>query len=338
MRYYSVKNTEMSAIADAIRVKTGKADGMTPAQMSEEISNIPEQIEVEEVITPLNMADGDMTVLPTDGKAISKVVIQKPETLTPENIAKDVDIAGVVGTLEGGGSSENGEMAPFLFVSYKTNAENANKAAMSTTQTTYLYLLDNAKVICGYGLSGSTTGSYIAPDIARFTPGRDGIAYTYKKAVYYSNAKHLILNSAFILFSVPGVYLQESDGVKTLYADETITGMNLTSTENVRPVEEVSRIDLSKTTITYLSSKIFSDCKPAEVLLPPTLTNITYGTLEYFSACVFDFSRHTTVPTLVDFGRIPSGDALEIRVPSALYNNWKTATNWSNWANYIVPV
>lgn len=40
MRYYSIKNTEMSAIADAIRAKTGKSDGMSVEDMPKEIEGI----------------------------------------------------------------------------------------------------------------------------------------------------------------------------------------------------------------------------------------------------------------------------------------------------------
>lgn len=40
MRYYSVKDIEMSAIADAIRAKTGKNDGMSVEDMPNEISEI----------------------------------------------------------------------------------------------------------------------------------------------------------------------------------------------------------------------------------------------------------------------------------------------------------
>lgn len=60
--------------------------------------------DTEEQTVPLAMADGDMVIEPSaPGKVISKVVIQKPETLLPENIAKDVEIAGVVGSFKGGG-------------------------------------------------------------------------------------------------------------------------------------------------------------------------------------------------------------------------------------------
>lgn len=57
--------------------------------------------DTEEVTVELALADGDQTVSPSaDGKVISGVTITKPANLVPENIAKDVDIAGVTGSLE----------------------------------------------------------------------------------------------------------------------------------------------------------------------------------------------------------------------------------------------
>ena len=59
--------------------------------------------DTEEVTVDLAMADGDQVVTPSaEGKVLSQVTIKKPETLIPENIAKDVDIGGIIGTHEGG--------------------------------------------------------------------------------------------------------------------------------------------------------------------------------------------------------------------------------------------
>lgn len=95
---------KLSNIADAIRSKTGKSEEMTLDEMPVEIKALPEQ---EEVTMPLNMADGDMVVTPSDGMVISKATIYKPDTLIPENIAEGVNIAGIIGTLESGGGSSN---------------------------------------------------------------------------------------------------------------------------------------------------------------------------------------------------------------------------------------
>lgn len=55
--------------------------------------------DTEEQIVPLNMADGDMVIEPSEpGKGLSKVTIQKPETLVPENVIAGINIGGVVGT------------------------------------------------------------------------------------------------------------------------------------------------------------------------------------------------------------------------------------------------
>lgn len=51
----------------------------------------------------LNMALGDQVVKPDSGKVLSQVIVKKPSTFTAENIKKDVNIGGVVGTLESGG-------------------------------------------------------------------------------------------------------------------------------------------------------------------------------------------------------------------------------------------
>ena len=72
------------------------------------------KVDTEETTVELDFSSGDMIVEPTEGKFLSRVDIPKPETLVPENIAKDVNIAGVVGTHEGGG----GATEPYIEYTY----------------------------------------------------------------------------------------------------------------------------------------------------------------------------------------------------------------------------
>jgi hypothetical protein len=51
----------------------------------------------------LSMASGNQVVTPTTNKVMTQVTINKPATLLPANIKKDIVIGGVTGTLESGG-------------------------------------------------------------------------------------------------------------------------------------------------------------------------------------------------------------------------------------------
>lgn len=69
----------------------------------------------ETAVVELSLADGDQEVIPSaSDKVLTKAIIKKPETLVPENIAKDVEIAGVVGELESGGGGLVLDEEPWL--------------------------------------------------------------------------------------------------------------------------------------------------------------------------------------------------------------------------------
>ena len=70
--------------------------------------------EAEEVAVDLDFSEGDMVIAPEEDKVFSTVKIPKPDTLIPENIAKGVDIAGIVGTLAAGGGGSGKVAYGFL--------------------------------------------------------------------------------------------------------------------------------------------------------------------------------------------------------------------------------
>ena len=71
-------------------------DGLSKVDVTVNVPTTPTQ----EKTVSLSMADGDQVVTPDNGKVLTKVTVQKPATLTPENVKKDVNIGGAVGTLE----------------------------------------------------------------------------------------------------------------------------------------------------------------------------------------------------------------------------------------------
>ena len=79
--------------------------------------NMGQVIEVpatEERTVELSMPSGNQVILPTSSKGMCKVTIQKPDTLLPENIKKDVVIGGVTGALEASPSGGGSPAGPYI--------------------------------------------------------------------------------------------------------------------------------------------------------------------------------------------------------------------------------
>ena len=93
--------------------------------------------------------------------------------------------------------------------------------------------------------------------------------------------------------------------------------------------------------VTSIRNSAFDSCYAlASITIPNSVTSIS----DYaFSTCVgvafYDFSSHTSVPTLANTNAFEFiSDDCQIRVPASLVNEWKAATNWSAYANRIVGV
>lgn len=63
---------------------------------------------LDDVLIELDFSDGDQSVVAGDGYLVKSAIIQKPYNLVPENIVKDKNVAGVIGTATGGGGGDIG--------------------------------------------------------------------------------------------------------------------------------------------------------------------------------------------------------------------------------------
>jgi len=60
---------------------------------------LPKEEQTKTVSSP-NFSSGNVIVTPDNGKVLTQVTVVKDDDLVPENIVKDVNIFGVVGTVE----------------------------------------------------------------------------------------------------------------------------------------------------------------------------------------------------------------------------------------------
>ena len=123
----------------------------------------------EEQTVELSMLSGNQVIQPTNGKVMSKVTVQKPDTLLPENIKKGVVIGGVTGTLEAGGTRETWVI--------KSDAA----GVFATTQISFT---SNGQKFTSIGANYDDTGTFIIlhydnNEIASMDITGGGVAYEF---------------------------------------------------------------------------------------------------------------------------------------------------------------
>lgn len=93
--------------------------------------------------------------------------------------------------------------------------------------------------------------------------------------------------------------------------------------------------------VTNIDDNTFQNCHAlARITIPNSITNIdTSAFASCYGMATYDFTSHASVPTLSHV-RAFNGISYDciIEVPAALYNQWKSATNWSTYADHIVAV
>ena len=93
--------------------------------------------------------------------------------------------------------------------------------------------------------------------------------------------------------------------------------------------------------VTSIGNSAFVNCRSlASITIHAGVTSIgTYAFTNCYGMRYYDFSAFTSIPALSNknaFQNIPSD--CQMLIPSALYNNWKSATNWATYASKMVSV
>ena len=93
--------------------------------------------------------------------------------------------------------------------------------------------------------------------------------------------------------------------------------------------------------VTSISNYAFQGCNSlSSITIPNGVTSIGSNAFnDCYGMRYYDFSACTAIPSLSNtnaFNNIPSD--CQMLIPSSLYNNWKSATNWATYASKMVSV
>ena len=89
--------------------------------------------------------------------------------------------------------------------------------------------------------------------------------------------------------------------------------------------------------VVTIGAYAFQQCKTLKnIIIPSSVTSIgDYGFGQCFSLVKYDFSQHTTIPSIGSNTFYQINNIAKIIVPDSLYDEWIAATNWSTYADYI---
>ena len=146
-------------------------------------------------------------------------------------------------------------------------------------------------------------------------------------------------------YAEPGDYvisLMPQDGCTLSFGDGSTSYCVIGSTGNNGKVycNMLQEVYVGKN-VTSIGNYAFSHCYSlASITIPNSVTSISSNAFQNcYGMRYYDFSACTTIPSLSNtnaFQNIPSD--CQMLIPSALYNNWKSATNWATYENYMVSV
>ena len=135
---------------------------------------------------------------------------------------------------------------------------------------------------------------------------------------------------------IGGYAFQSCTNLPEIKIPDSVIGIGGSAFQNCYNLSEIKM----PTGVTTVAANTFSNCATLVNVVFGDVTSIAGGAFSgNYSVAAYDFSACKAVPTLSGtsaFQNIPAD--CEIRVPAALVDEWKAATNWSTYADKIVGV
>lgn len=273
-----------------------KPEGLVPENIKkgETVAGVTGELlgDTEEVTVDLAMADGDQVIVPSvAGKSFSKVTITKPDSLVPENIAKDIEIGGIVGTHEGGGSIEAD-----AYVEYTLDASgNITAAKLHGFKAVPGYMFYSNSTISSVDFTDcpelTTIGDYAFYNCRSLTSitipstvttiGFNVITTSYTTKIYYTGTleEWLSINvSSVITDTNTSLYINGSLVSGTITIPNTITEIRNHAFCYMKAITGIVLHDA----VTSIGSNAFMGCGLTSVTIPDTVTTIS---MNAFRSC-----------------------------------------------------
>lgn len=318
---YLTNDIELTSVADAIRAKGGTSDPLVyPDGFVTAIGNI----QTGGSLTP--GAPGDITFYDYDGTIVTSWTLAElaGKTALPDYPSH----AGLIC------QGWNWSLADL-----KTTNRKMNVGAMYITDDgkTRIYIrLEEGRTsprlgVCPNGTVTVDWGDGTTPDTLTGT-STTTVKWT-PNHVYAAPGEYVI---KLTVDGAMGFYGQSSsnDGSAILRYSSSTDNRNYVYQNSVQKIEIGNGV-------TSIGQYAFYNCHSlASITMPNSVTSIERSA---FSTCYcvafYDFTAYTTVPTLAYTNAFTGISAdCQIRVPAALVDEWKAATNWSSYANHIVGV
>lgn len=296
------------------------------------VGKLPEETKT----VDLAMANGNQTVNTDSGKTMSAVVIRKPATLLPSNIKKDVDIGGVVGSMESDALDGlvDGSITNFVMPADKTQIvqyrfygfENLVSADLGNVQDignyafyqcvnlTSITLPETTESIGNNAFDGDSNVTHLSGTF----DGNIG-DYAFRNLIKVSECDF----SDFNIHSLGQYAFSAFGGART------------------NPSQNLLVVDLSKSDFDKIPQYCFgtssstNKIKYMQFTFPNTVKSIEGYAFAYADNCDFYFAS-STPPTLSATTVWNNITNSKIFVPYSSANAYRTATNWTTQASNII--
>ena len=256
---------------------------------------------------------GDMEITAPDGYLVQSAVIAKPSALVPENIAKDVEIAGIVGTHEGGGGGGAVECVEWVQVMHYATKQQATAVSGTVKATIPKDCLERNVYTSKLVASGSSAVTITSGVTPQYAWGETGLtvtendthitfAYTNKWNSGVTSVKHKYMMIQIIVGFVMGnMYIDTSSGLNVLIGKPGLKYLPIVESSGyVSCSENLAKIDFSQASIEkYERLTVDYDANLTEVILPKSCTTI--GKYAYASCNVLTKLYSPDVAVVADY-------------------------------------